>query len=449
MPCVGSQTKRAVLWLAGALLVAACGGNVAPGVLGGESSDGGADGSGDTGMIVADAGPDADGSGADSSLLDSAGETGPVDTGAPDVGPDSPFVEAMHSLPIITNNLGPVIAHPELVTITYSDDTNRAVEEQIGAFLVQSTWLATGGAEYGVGNGTSVKVELPQASPMAIDDSAIQTFLASLITAGTAPDPIADAGAGDGGMVWSNAIYMIYFPTTTAVTVFGQPLCGYSGGGYHYESTVNANGHSFAYAVVSPCPGGVPAAPPENIVWTTSHELIEACTDPFVVSAPGYALYDSTQPWASIGGEVGDLCTFLLPQWSEGPYTAIQRVYSNASAAAGGAPCIPVPEPYYGVDGEPPTWVPLAAGQQTVFQLEGWSTAPVAAWSVSTYVYPLSGMAMPQATLGSMTLQNGQSTTMTVSMPVGSPSGSYTAVLVQSSTSMTDYTTAVVGVYVP
>jgi hypothetical protein len=448
MAWVAPLTKRAVLRLAFVALSAACGGSAPPALIGQPPDGGGdavADATSDTGAMMTDAGPDADG-GADSSQPDARRDSGPVDTGAPDVQPDAPFVEATHSLPIVTSQGGPVIADPELVTITYADDTNRTVEEQIGAFLVQSSWIATAGAEYGVGNGTHANVELTQSSPTTIDDSGIQAFIASLITAGTAPDPVADAGAG----VRSNAIYMIYFPLTTTVSVAGSTLCQYSGGGYHYESSVNANGHSFAYAVVSPCSGGVPATPPENLVWTTSHELIEACTDPFVASAPGYVIFDTTQPWSSMGGEVGDLCTFLLPQWSEGPYTAIQRVYSNAAAMAGGAPCIPTsPEPYYAVDGEPQTWVALPAGQQTTFQLKGWSTAPVSAWALTTYIYPLQGTAMPTASLGAMTMQNGQTTTLLVDMPAGSASGSYTAVLVQSYTGANDYTTSVVGVYVP
>jgi hypothetical protein len=336
-----------------------------------------------------------------------------------------------------------VLASPLLVTITYADDPNRATEEALGAFMVQSSWLATTGKEYGVGNGTSANVELTQMAPGTIDDSTIQSFIASLITAGTAPDPIADGGAA-----FSSAVYMLYAPATTTVTIAGSTLCQISGGGYHYESAVNAHGHSFAYAVVSPCPG-LPAPPPENIVWAASHELIEACTDPYFVSAPGYAILDPTQPWSAFGGEVGDLCTYLLPQWSEGGYTYLQRAYSNASAKAGGAPCIPSPGPYFGADVEPQTFVSVAAGKSTTFQVKGWSTAAVPAWQLSATSYPVSGNAQVGTTFGAGTLDNGQTTTLTVDMPAGTASQTYVDVLVMSQNQAGDYSTAIVGVFTP
>ena len=331
------------------------------------------------------------------------------------------------------------------MTITYANDTNRTIEEDLDAFMVQSKWLASTGKEYGVGPGTSAKVELTQAAPASIDDSTIQSFIASLIQAGTAPNPVADGGAGP-----NEAVYLIYFPSTTSVTLQGADLCQVSGGGYHYESAVNAHGHSFAYAVVSPCPG-LPAPPPENIVWAASHELIESCTDPYPVSDPGFVILDQSQPWAFIGGEVGDLCTYLSPQWAEGPYTSLQRVYSNASAKAGGPPCMPSPGDYFGADVEPQTFVAVAAGQSTTFQVKGWSTAPVGPWSLSASSYAVAGDFTAQVgiTFASNTLDNGQTTTLTVDMPPGTASQTYVDVLVTSQGAGGDYSTAIVGVYVP
>jgi len=403
------------------------------------------------GVALKDA-PSSDAGGDAKGTFDSIGPSldarpdGPHDAGLRDVAEEpeaGPFAEAPHSGPVITDNGGPVLANPLLVTITYSDDTNRAYEEALGAFMVKSKWLATVGKEYGVGLGTSANVELTATSPTTIDDTTIQSLVASLITAGTAPDPRADGGAETTG-----AAYMFYFPSTTSVTVGGSTLCDISGGGYHYESEVNANGHSFVYGVVSPCPG-LPAPPPENIVWAASHEFIEAATDPYFLSAPGYVLLDTTQSWSSIGGEVGDLCTYVLPQWSEGPYSFLQRVYSNASAAAGGDPCIPSPGTFFGADVEPQTFVALPAGQSTTFQVKGWSTAPVGAWSIYTSQYPVQGSAMVNAALGSNTLENGQTTTLTVQMPAGSASGSYTDIYVTSQGTGSGYTTALAGVYVP
>jgi len=230
-----------------------------------------------------------------------------------------------------------------LVTITYSDDANATFEQALGEFMVQSAWLQTVGKEYGVGAGTHVSISLPDTAPTSIDDTTIQSNILALIQAGTAPDPAADGGI-------SSATYMAFFPSSTAITAGGSTLCQISGGGYHGETTATVNGHTISYSVVSECQPGLPVQPPQDITWAASHEFIESATDPYPNSSPGYAIFDTNQPWALIGGEVGDLCTYVLPQWTEGSYTALQRVYSNASAKAGGSPCIPAPATYYGHD---------------------------------------------------------------------------------------------------
>ena len=93
--------------------------------------------------------------------------------------------------------------------------------------MVKSSWLATTGKKCGVGPGTSAKVELTQAAPASIDDAAIQSFVTSLIQAGTAPDPVADGSTSAA----NPAVYMVYLPSTTNVTLQGSGLCQVSGGG--------------------------------------------------------------------------------------------------------------------------------------------------------------------------------------------------------------------------
>jgi hypothetical protein len=456
---------RHLLWLcacaaAAPLTALACGSPNPPAIGPGAAPDGGegdatTDGSSggpldagprdsnpDAGKATQDGGPTADAGAADAPSDTAVASSDSGGSG------DSGWVEAPHSAPIVPlNDGGPVIAAPELVTITYADDTNRATEEAIGAFLPTSHWLATVGKEYGVGAGTSAQVELTENAPGSIEDTTIQSTIAGLITAGTAPDPLADAGAA-GGV--SPAIYMFYFPATTMVSFGTSALCDISSGGYHYESSVLANGHVFSYAVVQPCPMGLPAAPPDNIAWIASHEFIEACTDPKPVTAPGYLITDRSQPWGDIGGEVGDLCTYVLPQWSEGPYTALQRVYSNASAMAGGPLCIPAPEADYGADVEPRTpYQAITPGGTMTFDITGWSTAPIAPWTIVANSLAVQGTAAPVLSLGSNALQNGQTTQLTVTMPAGTVSQTFVEIYVYSERSSSDYTTAVVGVYTP
>src|SRR5579872_5858146 len=123
MPVVTLRTWLAPACTTSALLAAACGGstsNVGP------PPDAGGDGPVDAPADFSLDEPRLDSSTGDSSATDSTAEVGPdsgiVDTGAKDVveEPDAPFVEAPHTLPVIPSAGGPTIAHPLLVTITYS-----------------------------------------------------------------------------------------------------------------------------------------------------------------------------------------------------------------------------------------------------------------------------------------------------------------------------------------
>ncbi|HEY8088244.1 MAG TPA: hypothetical protein VIF09_10375 [Polyangiaceae bacterium] len=429
--------RSSVLGVLAFSMLGACGGTTVAAIV---TGDGGADGAGPVLEAGLDAAADAHHPGIDGGPalpeagLDAKPEAAPL-----------PPIDAGHALPLIPDNGGPVLSSPLLVTITYANDVNRTFEEALGAFMPTSSWLGAA-KEYGVGPGTSAKVELPGNAPATIDDATIQTTILGLITAGTAPDPLADGGGAAGA--FSQAVYIFYVPSTTTVTVQGSTLCQISAGGYHYESSAQVNGHTIAYAVVSQCGQGLPVQAPQDLVWGASHEFVEACTDPYPLSAPGYAMLDPNEPWASIGGEVGDLCTFVFPQATEGTYTALQRVYSNASVKAGGDPCEPATLPYFAAAVAPEQWVNVAAGQSTTFQLTGWSTSSVPAWSLQATPYAAQGTGTPSVVLGTSTLAAGQSTTLQVTVPSGTASGTAFYIYVDSIASSQDYTMALAGVYV-
>ncbi len=391
----------------------------------------------------------------------------PVDAAA-DVAKDVAFVPAAHTLLQIPDNGGPVLAHPKLVTVTYADDPQRAFVEQLGAYLVTSPWLATVGAEYGVGLGTSANVELPGPAPAAIDDAEIQALVEALVRAGTAPDsdasvtarelpPETDGGIGDAGPdAWDGGgdggppvqmpevVYMMFFPATTALTVGGSLICDVSGGGYHFQTSLASGGQAFAYGVITECP----MSQTSDLVQSVSHELIEAATDPSQADL-AYAITNLLDPWSYFGGEVGDLCSLLSPQWSEGGFSGIQRVYSDKAAAAGGDPCLPEPGPYYGTTVIPSTARLVAPGSSVTYDITGWSNAPVASWYLASELYISSPSTFqPTFTVDAMQLNNGGHATMTVAVPAGSPSGSYALGLVYSSMTEADYTTQLVEVYV-
>jgi hypothetical protein len=351
---------------------------------------------------------------------------------------------AAHAEPNVPNAGGSIIAQPVLVTITYSDDTNRSTEETFDAFLVTSNWLAAIGPEYGIGSGTNVNVELPASSPSSLDQDGVASDIAALIQAGTAPGfPSAN------GVTLQNAIYMIFYPSTTQLSVNGEPLCQFANG-YHEESTLSG-GQSFTYSVIQDCPPSVAITDQQSLEWATSHELIESCTDPLPMSNPAWVISDTTNPWHALGGEIADLCEAVLPQWSEGGHDYIERVFSNAAAATGGDPCVPAVNPFYSTDAEPqgsaPESVPeVAAGSQVVYTLTGWSTAAVPAWNVETAVYE--GTFTPTVDCSVTTLNNGLTGTLTVGVPANTASGDYAVIEVGSEQSPSNNTAVFIGIAV-
>jgi hypothetical protein len=332
-----------------------------------------------------------------------------------------------------------------LITITYSDDTNRATEEAFDSFLVTSNWLATVGPEYGIGSGTNMNAELTDPSPSSLDQDDVANDVAALIQAGTVPGL-----AGTGGVTLQNAIYMVFYTSTVQLSVNGEPLCQFADG-YHEEGTLSG-GQSFSYGVVQDCTPSIAISDLENIEWATAHEFFESATDPLPMSNPAWVINDTTNPWHALGGEVADLCEAVLPQWSEGGYDYIQRIFSNKAAAAGGDPCAPPVGTYYSTDAEPqgstPESVPeVAAGSQVVYALTGWSTGMVANWNVATGVYE--GTFTPTLSSSVTTLNNALTGTLTVGVPSGAAHGDYAVIEVGSEISPTNNTAVFIGIAVP
>jgi hypothetical protein len=147
-----------------------------------------------------------------------------------------------------------------------------------------------------------------------------------------------------------NAIYAVIFPSAVTINVQGLGLSCDAFGGYHDAFTSDAG--TFSYAALPRCPGFIPdAGDADCLTGAASHELIEAVTDP-VPSNPGWALTDEDHMvWNMVlYGEVGDICVydgdaFYIP--SGFPHM-VQRTWSNAEAAAGRYPCVPVATPYFG-----------------------------------------------------------------------------------------------------
>ena len=131
-----------------------------------------------------------------------------------------------------------------------------------------------------------------------------------------------------------DVLYMLQFPQQTVITA-GSSMSCVDFGGYH--ASARRNGLEVAYAVIATCPGFIDHQTTLEIrELVSSHELIEAATDPLPDNHPGFQLADPASPWLALGAEVGDLCTRgdATATWHESGFVA-QRSWSNAAAAAG------------------------------------------------------------------------------------------------------------------
>jgi hypothetical protein len=332
-------------------------------------------------------------------------------------------------------NGGPVIAHPALVPITFQDDPNRATLEAHAQWLASSSWLTQVGSEYGIGLGSILgTVPLSANAPTSLTDGQLRSMLAGWILAGTAPRPV------DG--TFDAVLYIVYLPsqTTITLTATGGPTLTscMDFGGYHEE--MNLDGIHASYAVVDACPSSSPGLTDlQDEEVAASHEIIEAATDRFPETAPAWTFTQNTVvPWLLIGAELGDLCAEPRQIYHQSQYYA-QRIWSNAAAATGTEdPCAPQDpaSPYYGVSTDA-TAVSVAAGGQVNFTLVGWSTAPVGTWGLGAQVG--GGTFSPGVSVDQNAMTNGGHATLTVTIPAGTPQGSYALIWVSSAFSMTDY----------
>jgi hypothetical protein len=363
--------------------------------------------------------------------------------------PDAGFVTAAHPpLPIVPDQGGPRLTHPQIIVVTYADDPNRGVIEDHARWMVSSPWLTTVAGEYGVGAASLVGVVVrTEPSPDVIDDAEIRAALEADVSAGVLPRP-------PGGSL-ANAVYLFYFPRHTSVTEgIATSMLAHSCEqflGYHYEGSVR--GEPVAYAVIADCPPAADVTALESLEETAGHELVEAATDPMPVSHPAWAFGQmSLSPWLAVGPELADLCALragTTSHYFEGGF-ANARIWSNAAAARGDRdPCLPDTGAIYAsIAIAPDTAQPVTAGGSVTFDIVGWSTGPAASWGL--YAMGTStGTFTPTADLSVTTSNNGERATLTVGAPPSTPSGSFGLVMVDVVRSASDYEAFPVLVYVP
>lgn len=347
------------------------------------------------------------------SVVDSGLQQDPDASEAFTPGPHEPF-------PQLTQLGGPVLAHPRVVSITFPGYVHEAAVRSFGEWVTTSAWLETVGEDYGVGAGSYAgNVVLDMAAPASATDADTRALITAKIEDGTLPAPTSDT------------VYVLYYPTSTSVTNFaGRTSCplGVDGaptvGGYHWEAVTGTT--RFAYAVLPTC-----SITSDALVYlevSSSHELIEAATDPLPNTSAGWVLADRESSWNALTGENADLCDFLAWIPTEGHW--VQPVWSNSKARTGGSPCVPAaPGPYFNTSVTPSTIRRVARGSSVELELRGWSDAPSEAWALVAESYGAFD-ARPSLTRDTMT--NGESASLTVTVPASARAGSMAVVYLYS-----------------
>ncbi|KAJ3251336.1 hypothetical protein HK103_002461, partial [Boothiomyces macroporosus] len=200
---------------------------------------------------------------------------------------------------------GPVISNVKVFTIFWGGQSNVQYASQINQFYtgVTNSALFDMLAQYdtptqNIGRGSFIgSYDYTAGAKGTLDDSTIQSTLQSLISSGKVP--AADA----------NTYYAIHFAPGVSITQGGssscQEFCAYhgtikQGSGYIYYGIIPDQGGN--------CAGGCgsDSNPFNNLCSVSSHELIEATTDPAVglatANAAPLAWYDANN------GEIGDIC---------------------------------------------------------------------------------------------------------------------------------------------
>lgn len=287
--------------------------------------------------------------------------------------------------PQVETGGGPQLKNAEIVPVFFPND---GFQTQILDFLGKlgtSTYWGPPTKEYGVGTPTlKPPVNLMEAAPSVTSDMQIQSWLATKLTAGDLPPPNA------------NTLYMLYYPASTSISD-GQGKSCQSFGGYH--NSITWKNQDVAYAVMPRCSNFGPLTGINVVTGTSSHEIVEAVTDPYPQSNPGYAQVDQNHiiwMFALGGGETGDMCaqfknSFFKP--NDIGYS-VQRCWSNKAAKAGHNPCVPDDgTPYFNtfpvlsdtvtVGGQITTKaVKIPVGQSKTIELDLFSDAPTADWYV-------------------------------------------------------------------
>jgi hypothetical protein len=302
-----------------------------------------------SGAAASRTGPDAappPSSASDASASDDSGAS--LDAGLDADAADAAPASGLDAGPLVLPQVGDLqgdggtLAAPKLVAVTFPGDTEAAQIDAFTSAIGASQYWRTVTSEYGVGAAAGASIVETEAAPTAVNVGAgdPETWLATRFD-GTHPE---------WGTFDPSAVYVVFYPSTTTAT----PSVGGCGGAYHDDLPITiasptdggaSTSGTMIYAVVFRCATSPDVGRPSGVDLTTfmaSHEMVEASTDPY-----GTAFLQTSAShvaWAYFfGSEVGDMCAFH----ANGAVTptdigfAVQRIWSNAAAAAFEDPCVP------------------------------------------------------------------------------------------------------------
>lgn len=199
---------------------------------------------------------------------------------------------------------GPVISHVKVYGVFWGDGVDARTKAEIGPYFANildsgyMDWLS----EYDtptqrIGRGRfagSMTIE-PLNKSAALTDAMIQIELDGQIAAGRLPKADADS------------LYMIYFPAGISISIESERSCS-SFCAYHEGFKSPRDGSAVYYGVMPVCRTGCGfgGSAFDSLAIVSSHECIEAVTDPFPTPGDNPAF---PQAWnTEKGQEIGDLC---------------------------------------------------------------------------------------------------------------------------------------------
>lgn len=246
---------------------------------------------------------------------------------------------------------GPTLKAPSVRPVFFADEEAAKVSmlTDFLSKLAGSAYWTAATSEYGAGALTAAAgVQLVESAPAAIDAVGLRAWLMDAIQLGKVTAPTA------------GTIYAVYFPKGTVVTDKNGGISCRDYAAYHDEMSVG--GQPVAFLAMPHCDSyaGHPLPFPDGplggdafLTAGTSHELVEAATDPALRTDPAFGSIDPAHlAWSKylFASELSDNCgkqPGALHMDAAIGYV-VQSTWSNAAAAAGRDPCVPSAAPYVG-----------------------------------------------------------------------------------------------------